>query len=291
MATRENHNRQENEEERQTWTVGVTVLLSVLVFLLVALLMIGIPYLNAHLVRDTGLTSGDLASWQITAVITMVGVLIGGVFIITAFRVDATAKQIAFDETRKVVKRELEEQKQKLENEITGEIADAKTTIDKAKSDMKKVADDGESDIAKTLNKGNSAIGRVVQDAEIRATAAIDSESNRFTEATRAALAQSEREFRQSIEQIQADSQAVREFLDERAPSVVRESFADERLEAIQKQVVDKLSKEFLVEQITKAVRAIVDEQPRRLVDPVVERVVALGRWRWLFRKDGAPPE
>ena len=218
---------------QKAWAVWATALVLVAAFLLVVLLMVGIPYLNANLVRGTGLTSGDLASWQLTALLSMVGMLITGVFVITAFRVDATAKHIAFEEVRKRVV------------DIDQAVKNAKTRV-------------------KALKKeGRRNIGT--------------------------ALVQSRQTFSESIEQIRADGQAVREFLDERAPGLVRESLTDDQLGAIRQLVADRLTDEFLAERFDQALTDALEREPQRFVDPVVDRVIDLGRWRWLFRRERRP--
>ena len=219
MANR-NGIRNENDGARQIWVIGAVALLSVVIVLLVALLMIGIPYLNAKVIEGTGLSSSDLASWQLTSVITMVGMLVGGVFIITAFRVDATAKHTASVETREVVGRALDEERRRLAATISdaesavakanrlakeGELQvgkviekaqqDVKAAVGNAESEVRAAKEKAESDVDDAIKGGSSAIDRVVQDAEIRTTAAINSESERFRQATQTALGQSRDEF------------------------------------------------------------------------------------------------
>ena len=340
MATKRNDDRKREEAERRLWLVRATALLSVMIFLLVALLMIGIPYLNANLMRNTGLASGDLASWQITALISMVGMLIGGVFIITAFRVDATAKNTASSEAREILERgqgDIEKRLGKGISEIKDAVRDGKSKVDKmvtkgesdigevvetGKSKIGEVVETGKSDIEDVVKTGNAAIGEVVrrgesdigelvetgqskiqdlisngnsridgaiQEAGIKTTEAIDSESSRMRQATETSITRSETEFRRLMEQIQTDNQAVREFLDEHAPGLVREAFTAEQMEAIRSRAVEKLTEELLAEAIASTVRAMLEENPERLVDPVVERVTAMGRWRWLFRREDPP--
>ena len=307
------------ENDRRKWLIIAAALLSLLAFLLVALLMVGIPYLNANLVQGTGMTSKDLASWQVTSLIAMVGMLITGVFVITAFRVDSTAEHTASNEARKVMDREVRGVAHKLDVVITdgqrnldGVVKQGRSDMERVvkemerevergrsemadevrhgKSAMGKVVEEGESNIKKTVDQGNAAVERAVHEAESRTTEAIRSEGERFQQATRAALSESDREFRQLIEQIQSDNQAVRAFLDERAPGVVRESFTAEQLEAIAERAAAGLTEEWLAEQVRRAVQDIVEKEPERLVDPVVEQVAAMRPRRSLFGRGGRTP-
>ena len=284
--------------ERQAWVIWATALVSLLVFLLIALLMIGIPFLNANLIRGTGFSSADLASWQITALISMVGMLIGAVFIITAFRMEATARHVASNEAKDVVDKGLQEEKKRLGDCISGAndaIGEAESKLNKlvegSRAEVATLISGSRKDMGEALENGKSAIDRVVQDAQTRTTEAINNETSRFTKATGEALEQSERQFQQSIERIQTDGAAVREFLDERAAGLVREAFTAERLDAIQERVADKLAgglpDEVLAARIGEVVQAMVKDQPQLLVEPVAERVAGMGRWRWLFRTKG----
>ncbi len=293
----------ERERERQKWTMWAVAALSLAIFLLIALLMIGIPYLNARLVQGTAVTTSDLASWQVTALITMVGTLVAGVFIITAFRVDATAKQVAATEAGEAVDRELKKAKKRLKDQrdrVDGAIekaeSDTKEFVGQGRQELGKVIKDGstavdelikrvESSTQETMEKAASDVAGIVQDAGIKTTAAIESETARFKQATQVALNSSEKDFADAIERIRSDSAAVREFLDEHAPGLVRESFTAEQMDAIGERVAERLTEDFLADEIAKAVRTIIEEEPQRFVDPVVERVAAMGRWRWLFRR------
>ena len=275
----------DQSSERRGWFVWAFALLALVIVLLLVLFMIGIPYLNANLVRGSGLSSGDLASWQVTSLVTMVGMLIGGVFIITAFRVDSTAKYTASVEARELIEREVTDKREAIEKLLKDGKDDMAEVVDQGKSRINKVVQDGagavaqgKSDIASVVNTGNSKIGdvvekgqsdiantvqngtsdfkaavergnaaidRVVQDAGVRTTAAIDSESGRFRQATEVAVAGSERELRRLMDQVQADNRAVREFFDEQAPDVVRETFTAEQTDAIRNQVVADSRKNF----------------------------------------------
>lgn len=286
MATKDAFDQQrtdqvKSENEQRRWLVWAIALVALLVFLLVALLTIGIPYFNALLIQDAKFTSTDLASWQITALITTVGMLIGGVFIITAFKVDATAKHTAYTETRSAFATELSEQRKRLDDLISSGTA----TMENLSGSATVAASEARREVGAAVKQGRSDINSVVNDARIQTTNAINAGSNRFKQATDAALAESQRQFGQSIERIQADGRAVREFIDERAPGLVRESFTVERMDAMRAQLVDRLTEEILGDQVATALQKLMEEQPERFVEPLAERVMAKLRWRWLFRR------
>ena len=199
--------RRSSESERRRWVIRATALVSALIFLLVALLMIGIPYLNAHLIEGAAFNSQDLASWQITALISLVGMLIGGVFIITAFKVDSTAKYTAFTEARDtaegvaegVAKRELEQStdslKKKIKKELKKEkadlealnerlkkekvrlkncVAEAENSIAQSTKRVDEVANSGRSAIEEMQNQGSSAIADLGNKAEKELSEAVE---------------------------------------------------------------------------------------------------------------------
>ena len=286
----------QEREARQRWLIRVTALLSLMVFLLIALLMIGIPYLNANLIQSTGVATEQLASSQMTSLVALVGTLITAVFVITAFRTDATAKNVASNAAKEVVDQEVEKELTKAKANLQGLSDSFKSKICIAESKVAQVADKGREDIAEVVRdaKADAAAAvknakadfkQAIQDSETHGTEARNRESRQFRRATDAALA----EFEQEVKDNRAVGQAVREFLDERAPGMVRESFTPQQMEAIQQRVAAQLTQEYLVTRIGEALRAIISNQPQLVVDPVAERVAKMAHWRWLFRGKGGP--
>ena len=80
---------------------GVIALIALFFLVFALVVMVGVPLLNASILGGRNAELGSLADWQITANITMIGMLVTGVFVITALRMEQTAKYTAFMEAKK----------------------------------------------------------------------------------------------------------------------------------------------------------------------------------------------
>ena len=107
---------------------AVIVLIAVFFLLLAVMLMVAVPLLNISLLSDSVADLGDLATWQITANVTMVGMLVTGVFVITALRMEQSAKYTAWNEARQF----LRETQEEFEKGFEGQLDSWKQTIGEA---------------------------------------------------------------------------------------------------------------------------------------------------------------
>ena len=105
-------------------SAGVIVLAALFFLLLAILLMVGVPFLNVRLLGGAA-QAASLANWQFTANITMVGMLVTGVFVITALRMEQSARYIASKETSKV----LREGKKELKAEFDQGLKESKNRL------------------------------------------------------------------------------------------------------------------------------------------------------------------
>ena len=81
---------------------GLVVLAALFFLLLAILLMVGVPVLHVRLLGGAE-AAVSLANWQAMANITMVGMLVTGVFVITALRMEQSARYTAWKETQDVL--------------------------------------------------------------------------------------------------------------------------------------------------------------------------------------------
>ncbi len=125
---------------------GGIVFLALFFILLAILLMIGVPFLHAYLLGGM-VQVGSLADWQLTANVTMVGILVTGVFVITALRMEQSAKYIAWTVVQDVLNdahQRLEDNKAKAVQhlaEVDQHLEETKAAADQHLEETKAAAD------------------------------------------------------------------------------------------------------------------------------------------------------
>ena len=150
----------EVEERRRRWILVIIVVPVVLI--VAALLLVGLPLGTIMVMNSSGccLTSGTdsmLTFWasMIAGFLALFGMVVTAVFIITAFRVDATAQAKAQVEALKAVR-----------NYLKHEQAEFAKDLDRLKAFMKRAKEKGES--------AQKAIAKAQQDVETQQKTAND---------------------------------------------------------------------------------------------------------------------
>ena len=228
------------------------VLIALFVLLFALVVMVGVPILNAYLLAGSGVNPGNLSNWQFTANITVVGMLVTGVFVITSLRMEHSAKYTAWHEVHDLIQRYFVE--------ICRPVGDA----------------------LKLLFEKEEESHQALRDEERGSHQALRTKQEQFYRGQRIVQEQIHRELRTEHKQ---SNERVREFIDSQASQQVDALRDDEVMESIRETVSAMIQDQAARQLLFKALWEHMAENPDdAIVDHLAEKVAAKARWRWLFR-------
>lgn len=181
---------EKKDEEKIQWRVIVPIVLVGAVLLLVGLPIGAVWFMTISDCCLTASAETTITFWasMIAGFVALFGMLITGVFVVTAFRVDATARSVARESADKAVDTYIRRYKKKMIEEIDNAKDDVTTEADCAKECLDKVLEDvkaqaggtkeqigeAEKDVQAQADDAKEEIGKARADVERLQTEAAD---------------------------------------------------------------------------------------------------------------------